>query len=73
MAVVKLSITPIQGYPGNYKVNVSGSGFVPNRRVHWRLKGEDPAIDDNIISPVAAALLVQMGHSPSKITLSAAT
>jgi hypothetical protein len=51
MAVVRLSITPIQGYPGNYKVNVSGSGFAPNRTVNWRLKGEDTFIDDNIIAP----------------------
>ena len=51
MAEVKLSITPIQGFPGNYTVVVRGSGFPPNRRVSWRLKGEDTVIDDNIIAP----------------------
>jgi hypothetical protein len=51
MATVKLSITPIEGYPGNYKINVSGSGFEPNQEVLWRLKGEDTFIDDNIIAP----------------------
>ena len=57
MAVVKLSITPIQGFPGNYKVNVSGSGFIPNRRVLWQLKGEDTFIDDNIIAPHGGGLV----------------
>ena len=51
MPVVKLSITPVQGFPGNYKVNVSGSDFEPNQEVFWRLKGEDTFIDDNIIAP----------------------
>ena len=51
MAEVKLSITPIQGFPGNYTVVVRGSGFEPNRRVSWRLKGEDTVVDDNIIAP----------------------
>ena len=27
MPEVKLSITPIEGFPGNYKVEISGSGF----------------------------------------------
>ena len=51
MATVKLSITRIEGFPGNYKVNVRGTGFQPNREVLWRLKGEDTFIDDNIIAP----------------------
>jgi hypothetical protein len=51
MPTVKLSITPIQGFPGNYRVNVSGSGFAPNQEVLWRLKGEDTFVDDNIIAP----------------------
>lgn len=51
MPKVKLAITSIQGFPGNYKVNVSGSDFQPNAEILWRLKGEDTFIDDNIISP----------------------
>lgn len=51
MAIVKLSITPIQGFPGNYTINFSGSGFAPNQEVLWRLKGDDTFIDDNIIAP----------------------
>jgi hypothetical protein len=42
--VVKLDITPIEGFPGNYNVVVSGSGFLPNQQVIWRLKGEDTFI-----------------------------
>jgi hypothetical protein len=57
MAVVRLSITPIQGFPGNYRVNVSGSGFAPNQKVLWRLKGEDTFIDDNIIAPRGGGLV----------------
>jgi hypothetical protein len=57
MAVVRLSITPIQGFPGNYKVNVSGSDFAPNQKVLWRLKGEDTFIDDNIIAPRGGGLV----------------
>jgi hypothetical protein len=51
MAVVRLSITPIEGFPGNYSVNVSGTGFAPNQEVLWQLKGEDTFFDDNIIAP----------------------
>lgn len=61
MATVKLSITPIQGFPGNYKVNVSGSGFTPNQEVLWRLKGEDTFLDDNIIAPRGGGLVGQDG------------
>jgi len=49
--VVKLSITPIEGWPGNYTVVVRGSGFEPNKEVIWKLKGEDTFFDDNIIAP----------------------
>jgi hypothetical protein len=49
--VVNLSIVRVEGFPGNYNVVVSGSGFVPNRKISWRLKGDDPVIDDNIIAP----------------------
>jgi hypothetical protein len=48
---VTLSITPIEGYPGNYRVNVGCTGFSPNRQVNWRLRGSDAVIDDNIIAP----------------------
>jgi hypothetical protein len=51
MATVELSITPVQGYPGNYTINVSGSGFEPYKEVLWQLKGEDTFFDDNIIAP----------------------
>lgn len=55
--VVKLSITPIEGFPGNYNVEVSGTGFLPNQQVNWRLKGEDTFIDDNIIAPRGGGLV----------------
>ena len=51
MPTVKLSIARIEGYPGNYQVNISGSGFQPNKQVNWRLRGDDPVSDDNIIYP----------------------
>jgi hypothetical protein len=57
MTIVTLSITPIQGFPDNYQINVSGSGFIPNKSVLWRLKGEDTAIDDNIIAPRGGGLV----------------
>jgi len=57
MATVKLSITPIAGFPGNYRVNVSGSGFSPNKKVLWRLRGEDTFFDDNIIAPRGGGLV----------------
>ena len=49
--VVELSITPIEGSPGVYKVEVRGSGFVPNQTVYWRLRGEDPGHEDFISAP----------------------
>ena len=55
--VVELSITPIAGYSGVYRVNVSGSGFVPNQMVFWRLRGEDPDFDDIIKAPGGSGLV----------------
>jgi hypothetical protein len=49
--VVELSITPTGGYPGVYKVDIRGSGFVPNQTVYWRLRGEDPGSEDFISAP----------------------
>jgi hypothetical protein len=49
--VVELSINPIAGYPGVYKVEVRGSGFIPNQIVFWQLRGEDPEFDDVIKAP----------------------
>ena len=53
MAKVTLSISKIIEYPGNYLVQISGTGFqsVANREVRWKLKGDDTFIDDNIIYP----------------------
>ena len=53
MPQVRLSITPIQGFPGNYNVEISGSGFqfAANKEARWKLKGDDPIWDDRIISP----------------------
>ncbi len=55
--VVQLSITPTQGSSGVYKVDVSGSGFVPNQQVYWRLRGEDLGFDDNISAPSGSGLV----------------
>ena len=49
--VVELAITPTEGYPGVYRVDVSGSGFVPNQTVYWRLGGEDQRSEDFISAP----------------------
>jgi len=51
MPSVKFSITPIQGFPGNYTVNVAGFDFEPNQNVNWQLKGEDTFFDDDIVAP----------------------
>ena len=59
--IVELSITPIQGFPGVYQVGVRGFRFVPNQQVNWRLRGEDPAFDDNIIAPSGSGLVGQDG------------
>lgn len=55
--VVELSITPSEGFPGVYQVDVSGSGFVPNQVVYWRLLGEDMGVDDNIYVPSGGGLV----------------
>jgi hypothetical protein len=54
--VVELSITPIAGYTGVYKVEVRGSGFTP-KNVFWRLRGEDPDFDDIIKAPSGSGLV----------------
>ncbi|MFZ0315938.1 MAG: hypothetical protein WAL23_03255 [Nitrososphaeraceae archaeon] len=53
MPEVKLSITPIEGSPDNYKVEISGSGFefAANKEARWKLRGDDPLSDDDIIDP----------------------
>ncbi|MDF0681143.1 MAG: hypothetical protein P0116_09285 [Candidatus Nitrosocosmicus sp.] len=55
--VVKLSITPIEGSPGVYKVEISGSGFVPKQTVYWRLRGEDPGSEDFISAPSGGGIV----------------
>lgn len=57
MEVVELSITPIEGSSGVYKVEVRGSGFRPNQTVYWRLRGEDPASEDFIRAPSGGGLV----------------
>ena len=51
MAEVKLSITPIEGSPDSYKVEISGSGFdfAANKEARWKLMGDDPVSDEEII------------------------
>ena len=63
MPTVKLSITPIQGFPGNYTVEVSGSGFqfAANKEARWKLKGDDALIDDRIIYPYGGGPISQDG------------
>ena len=51
LEVVELSITPIERSPWGYRLNVSGSGFVPNQTVYWRLGGEDQRSEDFISAP----------------------
>jgi hypothetical protein len=53
MQEVKLSITPIEGSPRNYKVEIYGSGFefAANKEASWKLRGDDPVSDDDIIDP----------------------
>lgn len=51
MPEVTLSITPIEGSPGNYKVEISGSGFefAANKEARWKLVDDDPVSDEEII------------------------
>jgi hypothetical protein len=53
MPEVKLSITPIEGSPDNYKVEISGSGFefAASKEAKWKLMGDDPISHDEIIDP----------------------
>ena len=53
MPQVSLSITRIPGFPGNYQVEISGSGFefAATKEARWKLKGDDPVFDDRIIAP----------------------
>ena len=51
MPEVTLSITPIEGSPGNYKVEISGSGFefAANKEARWKLMEDDPVSDEEIV------------------------
>ena len=53
MPIVKLLITPIEGSPDNYKVEISGSGFefAVNKEAKWKLMGDDPVSHDEIADP----------------------
>lgn len=76
MPEVKLTITPIEGFPGKYKVEISGSGFefAVNKEARWKLRGDDPFFDDNIIDPHGSGVVgAQMVPSTSLVTLSATT
>ena len=59
MTEVKLSITPIEGFPDNYRVVISGSGFehAANQEARWKIWGDDPVFDDRIVSPVGAGFV----------------
>jgi len=48
-----LSITPIEGSLGSYKVEifVSGFEFTSNKEARWKLKGDDLISDDDIVDP----------------------
>jgi len=50
---IKLSITPIEGSPDNYKVQISDSGFefAANKEVKWNLMCDDTISDDEIADP----------------------
>src|SRR5919108_5435138 len=53
MTEVKLSITAIEGSPGNHKVEIFGSGFefAATKEARWKLKGDDLLSDDDIVEP----------------------
>jgi hypothetical protein len=59
MPEVKLSITSIEGSPGNYKVEISGSDFefAANKEARWKLRDDDPFSDDNIIDPRGSGIV----------------
>ena len=73
MPEVKLSITPIEGSPDNYKVEISGSGveFAANKEVRWKLKGDDHSPTTISLTLVAVVLSARIGYSISQVTLSA--
>ena len=53
MPEVKLSISPVEGSPDNYKVQIFGSGFefAAKKEVKWKLMGDDPISDDETADP----------------------
>lgn len=63
MPQVKFSITQIPGFPGNYRVEISGSDFqfAANKEARWKLRGEDPVFDDRIIAPFGGGPVSQDG------------
>ncbi len=63
MSKVKLSITPIEGWPDNYKVQISGSGFefAAEKEVRWKLMGDDRISDDEIADPRGSGVIDKDG------------
>jgi hypothetical protein len=63
MPKVKLSITPIEGWPDNYKVQISGSGFefAAEKEVRWKLMGDDRISDDEIADPRGSGVIDKDG------------
>ena len=63
MPKVKLSITPIEGWPDNYKVQISGSGFefAAEKEVRWKLMGDDRISDDEIADPRGSCVIDKDG------------
>jgi hypothetical protein len=62
MAEVNLSINPIEGFPGNWQVVITGTNFRPNEEVKWRLKGEDTFLDDRIVWPTGFGTVGSNGN-----------
>jgi hypothetical protein len=60
---VKLSIIPVEDSPGNYKIEISGSGFefAANKEARWKLMGDDPISDDEIIDPRGSGIVTPDG------------
>ena len=63
MPKVKLSITPIEGWPDNYKVQISGSGFefAAKKELRWKLMGDDRISDDEIADPRGSGVIDKDG------------
>jgi len=59
MTEVKLSITPIEGSPSIYKVEIFGSGFqfAANKEARWKLRGDDLLSDDDIVDPHGSGIV----------------